>query len=101
MKTSRLGLDTNAVWVDARQMMTTRTSDTQTQTIMPAPGRPGRPPTKLLYLKIKGLASSAAYPRCSELRARVCTEAYRNDQTKMCQCEGCTNRRALCFAFKT
>ena len=24
--------DTNAVWVDARQMMTTRTSDTQTQT---------------------------------------------------------------------
>ena len=28
----RLGLDTNAVWVDARQMMTTRTSDTQTQT---------------------------------------------------------------------
>ena len=30
--TVRLGLDTNAVWVDARQMMTTRTSDTQTQT---------------------------------------------------------------------
>ena len=25
-------MDTNAVWVDARQMMTTRTSDTQTQT---------------------------------------------------------------------
>ena len=31
-RTVRLGLDTNAVWVDARQMMTTRTSDTQTQT---------------------------------------------------------------------
>ena len=31
MNTVRLGLDTNAVWVDAGQMMTTRTSDTQTQ----------------------------------------------------------------------
>ena len=31
-RTVRLGLDTNAVWVDAGQMMTTRTSDTQTQT---------------------------------------------------------------------
>ena len=31
MKNSQArGLDTNAVWVDARQMMTTRTSDTQT-----------------------------------------------------------------------
>ena len=31
---ARLGLDTNAVWVDARQMMlmTTRASDTLTQT---------------------------------------------------------------------
>merc|ERR1712086_821390 len=31
-RTVRLGLDTNAVWVDAGQMMTTRTSNTQTQT---------------------------------------------------------------------
>ena len=38
VKNKRLGLDTNAVWVDARQMTTTRSSDTQAREALGALG---------------------------------------------------------------